>query len=184
MSAVYHGSSSLPYVPSPFRWFGSASDNLNGSWDDEDYYNILIKSKEFGEITPANAMKWGLVEPEKGQYNYTGGDNLLKAAKKAGKPVRGETLSACTLASLSLTWGCIGHALLWHSQLPKFVEEITDAEVLRKTVKEHIKHEASHYRGKLIAWDVVNEPFEDDGTMRQTIFYKLLGENYIADAFR
>ncbi|KAH8825930.1 endo-beta-1,4-glucanase [Flagelloscypha sp. PMI_526] len=152
-------------VQQGLHYFGSASDNLSGSWDDEPYVDILLKSHEFGQITPANAMKWGLVETQRGVYNYTGGDQLVKAGKKAGMVVR-------------------GHALVWHSQLPDYVGTITDAATLHSVTFAHIKDEVKHFKGELIAWDVVNEVFEDTGGMRETIFYNLLGEGYIAEAFR
>ena len=43
---------------------------------------------------------------------------------------------------------------------------------------------AGHFRGKVWAWDVVNEAFNDDGTLRDTLWLRVLGPEYIADSFR
>ena len=78
-----------------------------------------------------------------------------------------------------------GHTLVWHSQLPELahLREWTAPE-LRAVLKKHIQTEVRHYRGKVFAWDVVNEAFNEDGTYRESVFYKTLGPGYIADALR
>jgi endo-1,4-beta-xylanase len=78
-----------------------------------------------------------------------------------------------------------GHTLVWHSQLPAWLTSgtFTPAE-LRDILRRHIFEEAGHFRGRIYAWDVVNEAFNEDGTLRQTIWLNALGPGYIADAFR
>jgi endo-1,4-beta-xylanase len=72
---------------------------------------------------------------------------------------------------------------VWHSQLPKFVGQINNADSLRAFMNEHIKTVAGRYAGKIGSWDVVNEALNDDGTMRKSIFFEKLGESYIKEAF-
>jgi len=77
------------------------------------------------------------------------------------------------------------HALVWHSQLAPWVEEKQDwtKESMRKAIISHVTKVARHYRGQCYAWDVVNEALNEDGTYRESIFYKVLGEEYIKLAF-
>jgi endo-1,4-beta-xylanase len=76
---------------------------------------------------------------------------------------------------------------VWHSQLPTWltdnVDSFTKAQ-LRAILRDHIKTEVSRYRGKIRAWDVLNEVVNDGGGLRDTIWLQKLGPGYIADAFR
>jgi len=115
-------------------------------------------------VTAENAMKWDATEPSRGQFNYSGGDQVVNTAVQNNQQVR-------------------GHTLVWHSQLPGWVSGL-DATNLRQAMNNHIANVAGHYRGKVIHWDVVNEAFEENGTRRQSPFQQRLGDGYIAEAFR
>ncbi|MFB6937605.1 endo-1,4-beta-xylanase [Streptomyces chartreusis] len=144
------------------RYFGSATDNPE--LVDEPYTALL--GSEFDQITPGNGMKWYATEPQQGVFDFTKGDEIVALARANHQKVR-------------------GHTLVWHSQLPGWLtgREWTATE-LRAVLKKHIQTEVRHYRGKIYAWDVVNEAFNEDGTYRETVFYKTLGPGYIADALR
>jgi endo-1,4-beta-xylanase len=142
------------------RYFGSATDNPELT--DTAYTAIL--GSEFGQITPGNSMKWDTIEPTQGQFNYTKGDAVVSFAQSHNQSVR-------------------GHNLVWHSQLPGWVSSLPSNQV-QAAMENHITNEATHYRGKVVAWDVVNEPFNDDGTYRTDAFYNAMGVGYIADALR
>jgi endo-1,4-beta-xylanase len=123
-------------------------------------------AREFDTVTPENVMKWEVVEPQPGVYDWTQADQLVDFARKNGQLVR-------------------GHTLVWHSQNPSWLTEdaYTPAQ-LRTLLRKHILDEVGHFKGKIWAWDVANEVFNEDGTLRDTIWLRALGPDYIADAFR
>jgi endo-1,4-beta-xylanase len=125
--------------------------------------NRLIKS-EFNSITPENIMKAEVIHPEKGRYDFSMADKFVAYGQKNKMYI-------------------VGHTLVWHSQLTKYANEITNADSLRKFMRDHILTVAGRYAGKVNSWDVVNEALNEDGTMRESIFYKQLGDGYIKEAF-
>jgi len=144
------------------RYFGSATDNPELT--DTAYTKIL--GSEFDMITPGNGMKWYATEPRQGVFDWTNGDQIVNLARANHQRVR-------------------AHTLVWHSQLPDWLTSGTwTADELRAVLKKHITTEVRHYRGKVYSWDVVNEAFNEDGTYRDTIWYRTLGPGYIADALR
>jgi endo-1,4-beta-xylanase len=130
-------------------------------------YNSTITNlagQQFDMVTPGNEMKWDTTEPSNGSYNFGPGDNIVSFAQSHGMRVR-------------------GHNLVWHSQLPSWVSSLPLNQV-QSVMENHITTEVSHYKGKIYAWDVVNEPFNDDGTLRSDVFDQAMGQGYIADALR
>jgi endo-1,4-beta-xylanase len=130
-----------------------------------------IVNQQFSTVTPENVMKWESVEPTRGTYKWAAADRLVSSAQRNGQLVR-------------------GHTLVWHSQLPQWLANgdgsatnLSAAE-LRAVLKKHVTDEVRHFKGKIWQWDVVNEAFNDDGTMRNSIWLQKLGKGYIADAFR
>ncbi|WP_433218240.1 endo-1,4-beta-xylanase [Dactylosporangium sp. CS-047395] len=144
------------------RYFGSATDNPELS---DTAYTAILGGGEFGQTTPGNAMKWDSTEPAQNSFSYAKGDAVVSFAQAHDMKVR-------------------GHTLLWHNQLPGWVAQLPAAQV-QAAMENHITNVATHFKGKVFAWDVVNEPFNDDGTFRTTSpFYAAMGSDYIADAFR
>ncbi|MGW0613018.1 endo-1,4-beta-xylanase [Streptomyces sp. NPDC002788] len=123
-----------------------------------------IAGREFNWLTPGNAMKWGSVEPGRGSYNWAEADRIVDFAEAHGQQVR-------------------GHTLLWHQQNPDWLTNGSwTRDQLSAIVQDHIATEVGRYKGRLAAWDVVNEPFNEDGTYRRTLFHDTLGQDYIAQA--
>nr|AOW72084.1 thermostable GH10 xylanase [Evansstolkia leycettana] len=148
-------------------WFGTAAD-IPGTDETTDaaYLKILENPANFGEITPANAMKFMYTEPEQNVFNYTGGDYVLNLAERHGQRVR-----------------C--HNLVWASQLSDFVNNGNwTKESLTAVMRNHIFHVVQHFGRRCYSWDVVNEALNGDGTFSSSIWYDTIGEDYFYLAFQ
>ncbi|MDH6214016.1 non-reducing end alpha-L-arabinofuranosidase family hydrolase [Streptomyces pseudovenezuelae] len=145
------------------RYFGAAV--AAGKLGDGTYATIL--DREFSMVTPENEMKWDTTERTRGSFNFTPADQIVSHATAHGQRMR-------------------GHTLVWHSQLPSWVSSITDANTLRSVMNNHITTQMAHFKGRIYAWDVVNEAFADgsSGTHRSSVFQNLLGDGFIEQAFR
>jgi len=123
-------------------------------------------AKEFNYVTAENEMKWSSNEPTRGQFSFAVGDEIVTFARNNGMKVK-------------------GHALVWHNQLPEWARGLTGVTDVRAAMLAHIKGVVEHYKGKVQAWDVVNEAVSLDGTgMRDSPFYRYLGETFIDEAFK
>lgn len=121
---------------------------------------------EFTTVTPEDAMKWAVVEPVRGQHDWARADAVVDFAVARGQAVR-------------------GHTLVWHTSLPAWLTTGTfTTDELRGILRAHIELLVTRYRGRVTAWDVVNEAFDANGSLRRSIWLDRLGPGYIADAFR
>ncbi|KAK5659797.1 hypothetical protein OQA88_1009 [Cercophora sp. LCS_1] len=151
------------------KYFGSATDSPGqreraGHEAAYAQYDKIMWGGEFGSTTPTNGQKWLFVEPEQGVFNFTEGEIVASKAKKHGLSLR-----------------C--HALV--CQLAPWVEKVEwTPETLRAAIVSHVTKTAEQWKGRCYAWDVVNEALNEDGTYRESVFYKVLGEEYIKLAFK
>ena len=124
-----------------------------------------VLSRHFNYLTAEYEMKWDPIERTRGTNDFGGGDAIVSYAQANGMQVK-------------------GHALIWHGSVPSWANSLSPAE-LRVAFETHIRAVAEHFRGRVYAWDVVNEAIADDGSgLRNTVFRQKLGDQYIADAFR
>jgi endo-1,4-beta-xylanase len=127
--------------------------------------------EHFNSITAENAMKMGPIHPGENRYFWSIADSIVEFGVANKIKVR-------------------GHCLVWHAQTPYWlfkdsVGEPVSKEVLLSRIKNHIETVVSRYRGKIYAWDVVNEVMADDtGYYRKSPFLKIAGEDFIEQAFR
>ena len=132
-----------------------------------------VAASQFSVVTPGNEMKWQVVEPTQGVFDWTGADNLVAFAKANNQLVR-------------------GHTLCWHNQLPDWLTTgvangTISSSQLRGLLQQHIYTEVGRYRGRIWQWDVCNEFFTDTNpsTINPNDFWvSNLGSGVIADAFR
>jgi endo-1,4-beta-xylanase len=142
------------------RYFGS---DMTGNLLSQSTVTQL-QSQQFNMVTPGNEMKWDTTEPSNGTFNFGPGDQIVSYAQAHGERVR-----------------C--HNLVWQSQLPSWVSSLPASQV-QAAMETHITTEATHYKGECYAWDVVNEPFNGDGSFVSDPFFNAMGSGYIADALR
>lgn len=125
----------------------------------------------FNSVTAENAMKPAALQPREGRFAFAGADRIVDYAMRNGMRVR-------------------GHTLLWHEQTPDWMWEAagraaTRAEVIAR-LHAHIAAVVGRYRGRVYAWDVVNEVIDARRAdcLRDTEWLRVVGPDYIALAFR
>ncbi len=128
----------------------------------------LVKT-HFNSITAENVLKWELVHPRLGEYDFAASDRFVEFGTANGMTV-------------------IGHTLVWHSQTPRWVfQDAAGAPVSRDTLlarmRDHIHTVVGRYRGRIKGWDVVNEALNEDGSLRRSPWLTIIGEDYLDKAF-
>ena len=136
----------------------------------QDTLGAAIVKAQFNSITPENALKWASVHPRPGTYDFAAGDRYVAFGEQNRMFI-------------------VGHNLVWHNQTPRWVFEdsagrLVSRDTLLARLRDHIRTLVGRYRGRIKGWDVVNEALEDDGTLRRTPWLTILGEDYVAAAFR
>ena len=129
---------------------------------DPDYAGTL--AREFNQVEPENVMKFGPIHPEPDRYNFAPADALAAFARQHQMAVR-------------------GHTLVWHRQAPAWVSKKKDFVEIARILDQHIRAVVGHFAGQVYAWDVVNEAFNEDGSLRETP-WSGMGDVYLSKAFR
>src|SRR5208337_5253620 len=122
---------------------------------------------EFNSLTPENAMKMGPIHPRESDYNWKDADSIVSFAQHHHMKIR-------------------GHNLCWHAQTPEWLfkdkqgNQVTK-EILLQRLKDHITRDVSRYKGRVYAWDVVNEAISDDSSefLRNSQWTRICGDEFI-----
>ncbi|NJD08943.1 MAG: endo-1,4-beta-xylanase [Gemmatimonadetes bacterium] len=137
------------------RYFGASIYAGFRSANSAAYDAIL--AREFSMLVAGNDMKWDAVQPRRDAYNWFWGDSMVAFALRNGMKMR-------------------GHTLTWHNQVPAYIRSQNwSADTARVVLTEHINGVVTHFQGRIYAWDVVNEPIDDSGLLRDTLFARSLG---------
>ncbi|WP_440874144.1 endo-1,4-beta-xylanase [Thalassotalea sp. PLHSN55] len=130
---------------------------------------LVAAKAHFSTFTPENSMKWERIHPEPEVYDFLASDALVAFAQENNQEL-------------------VGHTLVWHSQTPDWVfendagEPLTREQLLAR-MEQHINKVAGRYKDKIFAWDVVNEAFNEDGTLRESKWLEIIGPDFLAQAF-
>jgi endo-1,4-beta-xylanase len=140
--------------------------------DLKDSATVALITKQFNSLTPENAMKMAPIHPQEDRFNWGPADSIVAFAQAHHMRIR-------------------GHNLCWHSQVPHWMfydkdGKLVTKEVLLQRLKDHIYAVVGRYKGKIYAWDVVNEAISDDTSqfLRNSMWYKICGEDFIFKAFQ
>lgn len=143
--------------------FGTAV-NVEALGTDASYSRLLVR--EFDLVTPENAMKFSVIQPERGRFDFTQADALVAFAEAHAMQVN-------------------GHVLVWDQQLPDWLTQgHFSSDELKTILREHIQTVVARYRGRVASWDVAAEAVGEDGKPRETFWSRGIGPDYLALAFR
>lgn len=144
--------------------FGSGA--INPDYLDEPQFGQVL-AEQFNSLSPENELKWSFVQPAQGAFDFTKLDRLVDFAKKHGMAVK-------------------GHGFLSGCCNPSWLTQITAPDQLRAALTTHFKTIMTRYAGTMDRWDIATEVFSTFGGtgLEQNYFYKVLGPDYLAEAFR
>lgn len=143
---------------------------LNESqFNERDAVQMAIIKKQFNTITPENVMKWARIHPDPERFDFGPADRYVEFGESNGMFI-------------------IGHTLVWHSQTPSWVFDngkggAADRDTLLARMSNHIHTVVGRYKGRVKGWDVVNEALNEDGSLRQSRWLKIIGKDYLIKAF-
>jgi endo-1,4-beta-xylanase len=131
---------------------------------DKKYKSIL--EEQYNILTPENEMKFPVVHPEKYVYDFSYADKIVEFARKNHQKIH-------------------GHTLVWGHGMPAWLQNgHFSREEMLAILRGHITTEVKHFRGKIYMWDVVNEAFNDDGTLKNNIWLQSIGPDYIPLSYK
>ena len=171
LAIVLGGSQQEPVLKDAFKGKFKIGVAINqAQFTETDARGAALIKKHFDSISPENVLKWESVHPRRDGYDFAMADRYVEFGTKNNMYI-------------------IGHTLVWHSQTPAWVfqndkGEPLDREGLLARMRDHIHTVVGRYKGRIKGWDVVNEALNEDGTLRQSPWMKIIGEDYLAKAFQ
>lgn len=134
-----------------------------------DTAGVAIVKTQFNTITPENVLKWESVHPRPGVYDFAPPDRYVEFGQANGMRI-------------------IGHTLVWHNQTPRWVFQDANGrpasrDTLLARMRDHIHMVVGRYRGKIFGWDVVNEAVDEDGSLRRSPWFNIIGPDFIEKAY-
>jgi endo-1,4-beta-xylanase len=163
LGLCYCLSAQEPLLKEAVKFPLGASVNPRMLNENEAYRNIA--KTEWTSLTAENHMKMMLIHPAADRFDFTKGDEIIAFAAANGKRMH-------------------GHTLVWHNQVPQWMKDFQgDQKAWEELLKNHIQTVASHYKGKVSGWDVVNESYLDDGSLRPSLWADHIPD-YIAKSFQ
>jgi endo-1,4-beta-xylanase len=164
-------SAQTPAIKDVFKGSFLVGAALNpAEFTEQDARTAALIKAQFNTITPENVLKWERVHPQPGSYSFELPDRYVAFGERNHMFI-------------------VGHTLLWHNQTPAWVFQDdkgnpADRETLLKRLHDHIQTVVGRYKGRINGWDVVNEALDEDGTLRQSPWLKIIDEDYLAKAFQ
>jgi len=161
----------IPKLKDAFKGKFDVGAAINkGLFKEKGQPTLRLVADQFNSISPESSLKWGHFNPKPGVYNYTDADAFVEFGQKNKMYV-------------------LGHVLFWHNQTPDWVfkdknGKTLSREQLLKRMRERVRHLAKRYGSRIHAWDVVNEAFMDNGELRDSQWTRIIGDDFIKQAFR
>jgi endo-1,4-beta-xylanase len=171
MAFPFAGARAEPTLKDAYRNDFLVGAALNESqFEETDARGAALVKAQFNTISPENVLKWESVHPRPGVYDFKAADEYVEFGRRNGMFV-------------------VGHNLVWHNQVPKWVFEDdrgnpVDKDTLMARMRDHIFTVVGRYRGRIGGWDVVNEALSDDGALRPSPWEKICGEDYLLKAYQ
>lgn len=130
----------------------------------EEHYRDLIVS-QFNSITAEKSMKATVIHPKKNVYDFSETDYLINFCQLHNKRLH-------------------GHTLVWDKETPRWMEKFKgDKNSWELMLKEHIQTIVKHCKNNVKSWDVLNEAFNENGSLKENLWLKNIGEGYIEKCY-
>lgn len=132
--------------------------------------HLELIAREFNTVTAENAMKWGVIRPDGVNWQWERADTMVDFANEHDMYV-------------------LGHTLVWHSQVPRSIFSNEDGSARNRdqllgVMEEHIGEMVGRYKGRVHAWDVVNEAIDEGNGWRRSQWLNIIGDDFMEQAFR
>jgi endo-1,4-beta-xylanase len=125
--------------------------------------------REVGMMVPENEMKWRQIQKTSERPNYFIADRMANFAANHQLKLR-------------------GHTIIWHQNPPMWARQTLAGADGQALLLNYTRDIVSHFRGRVVEWDVVNEAIELKdklpGGLRDWHPYQENGYDFIANCFR